>query len=1525
MIDQLITALNQEMDLSAEEIADTIWLALQINQSTDSQKLKDDNPQIPLNQKDFEKEKQEIKKNQLSESGKVVIAPHNPQKNIETPELPFKVPNARSLREPLPLAQALKPLISRIPFSTNLVLDEAATAQRIANEGLWLPVFKPTLEPWLDLELVIDESISMQIWWGTIRELERLLKNYGIFRDVRVWGLISDENSVIVNEGKQSQTPNSVGSKVKIRRGFGTTSKNQSPRSPKELIDHTNRRLVLVVSDCVSSLWRNGEMTKILELWANHLPIAIIQMLPESLWIITALREELPVRLQGLTAWVANQYLITKEVSLWYELDKENEIKVPIFTLEPHQVATWAQMLSGKSSIWTLGYVFNRDISRREKRLFQRSQGEITPQQLVMRFQTFATPMARELAVLLSASPVISLPVVRLIQETMLKDSLQVNVAEVFLGGLLNPISEINVETNPDDVLYDFIDGVRDILLDDVALIDALDVLDKVSEYIAKKAGLSLEEFTAVLRKEQVMDDSNIALEIDYFAKVTAQIFRHFGEEYKDLIDSRESIQPKPMEKSDQATSVVSQEEPETKAPQKLLKIRINSLDFETLELHEKSIQQTESAQRSELAQPPLQDFNFEILELHQQKIRYLNAGFCYLDSEELISPDQPLALDFASYRLKVNIGEFFGIGSPDKAFPEKLLESFFEKEETLEMDVFVHSFDVDINSPQQKLKLSKTGDSDFLDFPVTFTRTKRHSIDIDLLFHGHLLQSKRVEVYVVEKLGDKAPDSAFPVQDAYITWTRSTTLEPDELTFLKENPRRLTIVTERNINSNRISLRFYDNTGKDLGVQQSELENENLTEGLIALREQLKTTMTAYAGTVGSTKAVLTKHLGLLAEIGREFYLALLPGLAEQEKRIDQGQKLNVNLEPKTIIQIAPLSSQLGVPWELLYERKIESYREERIKLCPTWHQHGSNPEDCPSYGKMEEAITVCPHSFWGYHYIIEQLPCDVEPHHPLPNYSLPIFIRNSLPLRFNAIIYSKFSQLASHLQKLSTLATETRIELVRSDTLDTVQSALAPKDSLGNPDLTQLSDIIYFYAHGGKIFGRPYLEIGDGEKIKLTDLDAWDLNFYDRPPLIVLNACESADYTPQSFENLLKFFCKKGAAGVIGTQCEVKEKLANAFIVNFFQSFLEQYPAGEALFKSRQSLLREHLDPRGLAYSLFASADVQLAQPVVNSDSEIAKIRNIEKGFVGLGSKLQLTKSHRKAQYDVEHLGNGITLEMVYIPSGNFLMGSPEGEGYKFEKPQHQVTVPSFFMGKYPVTQVQWRVIAEMTDLKVNIDLHPNPSYFQESYQKTDPWTRPVERVNWYEAQEFCYRLSKLTGKEYKLPTEAEWEYACRAVISYSVTSELTVQEWNEKYHQPFHFGETIITDLANYQGTDKEIRGKIYPGNYGRGPKGEYREETTPVGIFPANAFGLYDMHGNVWEWCEDDWHENYCNGPNDGSAWLSEDIEDTNYKILRGGSYDFNPNDCRSASRFSSARDNIYSDIGFRVVCVLPRTF
>ncbi|MGK7955972.1 MAG: formylglycine-generating enzyme family protein [Crocosphaera sp.] len=186
-------------------------------------------------------------------------------------------------------------------------------------------------------------------------------------------------------------------------------------------------------------------------------------------------------------------------------------------------------------------------------------------------------------------------------------------------------------------------------------------------------------------------------------------------------------------------------------------------------------------------------------------------------------------------------------------------------------------------------------------------------------------------------------------------------------------------------------------------------------------------------------------------------------------------------------------------------------------------------------------------------------------------------------------------------------------------------------------------------------------------------------------------------------------------------------------------------------------------------------------------------------------------------------------------------------------------------------------------------------------------------MERINWYEAVEFCQRLSKLTRRKYRLPSEAEWEYACRGR-----TEPINIDA-GETY-TPFHFGETITTDLANYRGTDDGV----YSGFYGIGPKGEYRKQTTPVGYFKVvNAFGLSDMHGNVWEWCADEWHKNYQGTLTDGRAWLNGN---DNRSPLRGGSWLSLPINCRCAYRNvnNDERQVRHVNIGFRVVCVFGRT-
>ncbi|WP_293113495.1 bifunctional serine/threonine-protein kinase/formylglycine-generating enzyme family protein [Moorena sp. SIO4G3] len=256
------------------------------------------------------------------------------------------------------------------------------------------------------------------------------------------------------------------------------------------------------------------------------------------------------------------------------------------------------------------------------------------------------------------------------------------------------------------------------------------------------------------------------------------------------------------------------------------------------------------------------------------------------------------------------------------------------------------------------------------------------------------------------------------------------------------------------------------------------------------------------------------------------------------------------------------------------------------------------------------------------------------------------------------------------------------------------------------------------------------------------------------------------------------------------------------------------------------------------------------------------------------------QITNRNRhQGKFFKENLGNkGVMLQMVSIPGGTFTMASPAS--------RQMVTVKPLYMGKFSVTQAQWKVVASLP--KVSRELDSDPSHFKGD-------NLPVEQISWYDAVEFCARVSQQTGRTYRLPSEVEWEYACRAGTT-----------------TKFHFGQAITTNLANYDGHQTDTDGSQ--------PKGIFREKTTTVGSFQvANAFGLYDMHGNVWEWCADHWHENHQGAPSDGSAWLSKN-EDRD-RLLRGGSWLNSSGYCHSDYRNFNAPDVTYISFGFRVVCDL----
>lgn len=269
-------------------------------------------------------------------------------------------------------------------------------------------------------------------------------------------------------------------------------------------------------------------------------------------------------------------------------------------------------------------------------------------------------------------------------------------------------------------------------------------------------------------------------------------------------------------------------------------------------------------------------------------------------------------------------------------------------------------------------------------------------------------------------------------------------------------------------------------------------------------------------------------------------------------------------------------------------------------------------------------------------------------------------------------------------------------------------------------------------------------------------------------------------------------------------------------------------------------------------------------------------------------------------QARQAVEDLGQGVRLELVAVPRGSFQMGSHTEGGYADERPPHPVFLDGFWMGRAPITQAQWKaVMGRLPACRFHTP------------------TLPVESICWQEAQTFCEKLSQKTGRRYELPSEAQWEYACRAGTG-----------------TPFSFGETITTDVANYVGDH----------TYRDAPKGIYRHGPTPGSTFPPNPWGLYDMHGNVWEFCKDVWTDDYIGAPADGSPHTSghssspapESIAFSQSlpsipwrkppprhgpeaaRVARGGSWHETPLHCRSAMRLRVAENERLEYYGLRVL-------
>ncbi len=545
--DQLIRLLQQELKLTGTEIAEIIWLAQQSSANFSAQKTplqpepEKIDPEIPEPDKQKQPETQTLENTIIQ---KPPISPKQPAalvtpktSNISSSkDLSIKLPDVSSIPYPLKIAKALRPLIQYIAFGRGVVLDENATVEHIAKlHGICILVLKQQLELRFDLVLVIDESDSMIFWQRITEELKHLLTHYGIFRNIQTFGMVKDKKGNIC-----------------LRQKIGKKSYSSRYYSPRKLIDSSGRRLILVVSDCVSEIWCNGQALSVLKIWGKHNAVAIMQMLPESMWTRTGLSLGAMVQLDSLIPLINNRNLFVKEILIWDDVDFKRDLKVPVFNLTPDTIETWSEMVIGKGTIGAGGFVFSSsqsEVQEQEQPEENDTQPQLISKERVDNFRLSSSPIARNLAGLLASAPVINLPIVRLIQRNLLLEFQQIHLAEVFLGGILKPTKEITPDTDPDDVQYHFInEGIRDILLEDSSRRTSLNIIEVISEYFARQLKKNLKEFYALLKTPQKLEHLKYEnkvqdFDVKHFATITTKVLKRLGGDYARFAEEIEKSQ----------------------------------------------------------------------------------------------------------------------------------------------------------------------------------------------------------------------------------------------------------------------------------------------------------------------------------------------------------------------------------------------------------------------------------------------------------------------------------------------------------------------------------------------------------------------------------------------------------------------------------------------------------------------------------------------------------------------------------------------------------------------------------------------------------------------------------------------------------------------------------------------------------------------------------------------------------------------------------------------------------------------
>ncbi|MEB3232135.1 MAG: formylglycine-generating enzyme family protein, partial [Leptolyngbyaceae bacterium] len=487
---------------------------------------------------------------------------------------PIKIPAAAALRHPLELGRSLRRLIRKTDSRVCSVIDEDATAIAIAEENPVVVIERPDQERWLDLELVVEQSKVASIWEPTVREWIKLLEQLGAFRTLRVWQLVTVESNGRLQpqliSGQQMPTDDN------IPKRYG---------KPKELINAVGRSLVMVMSDCISPLWREGIIHEWLANWAKHGPVVVVQWFPSPYWSRTALKSGSKVWLSALSPGIPNSQLMHHHLGMdlddWSQLTKERQqskslksLVIPVVSLEPESLKAWARVVAGCGDAQVQGRRFrltlqgsNQSQGHPQEQHWRGPVKKVRPlpesgEKRFLLFEEVASGLAKQLAGFMALGPV-SPEITNLIQETLLPQSGAVQVAEVFLGGLLEPL---------EDGGYRFVEGVQERLRHFMLNIDQKLVFEVLSEYVSQRYQRTSREFRAFLEKHDWTDEQwEQAFESSGFAELRQRLQNARSEEDSDALESEEQKSPSQVPDTDfNGTDHISE------TPEEQEEIRIN-------------------------------------------------------------------------------------------------------------------------------------------------------------------------------------------------------------------------------------------------------------------------------------------------------------------------------------------------------------------------------------------------------------------------------------------------------------------------------------------------------------------------------------------------------------------------------------------------------------------------------------------------------------------------------------------------------------------------------------------------------------------------------------------------------------------------------------------------------------------------------------------------------------------------------------------------------------------------------------